>query len=177
MDWDDYLPVSGPRDVVKGNIVQDSGQAASGGYPGIQISTTHTLVTGNHSFSSCSGTGGQSYGIVESAPGNYNDITGNNVYNNQGIATVGAATTRALNRLSQDLSRGQAMLGANGEPPGQATVMTAEVQSSDNILLTRVLGSGTLGHLSVGTVINGTSFAIISSDPSDTSTVFWMIVH
>jgi parallel beta-helix repeat protein len=169
---------AGTRDVVKGNIVQDSGQAAPGGYPGIQISTTHTLVTGNHSFSSGSGTSRQSYGILEGAPGNYNDITGNDVYNNQaGIATVGAATTRAMNRLTQDLRQGQAMLGANGQPPGQAAVMTAEVQTGDNILLTRVLGSGTLGHLSVGTITNGTSFAIISSDPSDRSTVFWMIVH
>lgn len=60
---------------------------------------------------------------------------------------------------------------------GTITINTTRVTSSSVILLTHATSSGTLGILSVGTIINGTSFVINSTDSSDTSTVNWLIIN
>lgn len=59
---------------------------------------------------------------------------------------------------------------------GTVTVLTKDVKLGDKILLTRAVAGGTLGHLSVGTITNETSFTITSSESADTSTVAWKIL-
>lgn len=89
------------------------------------------------------------------------------------LSTTNVSTTnRRGNRLSAGVSSGRATLAA-----GTVTVNTAEVVASDNITLTRDVLGGTAGHLSVGTIVAGTSFVINSSEAADTSTIFWQIVH
>lgn len=163
----------GTRNIIQGNIVKDAGTYNANVYSGIFLSeTTHNLVKDNQSYNS--GATGQKYGIEEYGAANNNELTDNNVYNNQtaGIYVVGASTLRARNKLSTGPSQGRATLGTGGT----VTVTTAEVLSADNIHLTRVVKSGTIGHLSVGTITSGTSF-VINSNTSDRSTIFWQIVH
>jgi hypothetical protein len=83
---------------------------------------------------------------------------------------AGSAATPVLLQNITDAMQDQAVLVA-----GTKTVNTARVQAGDTIHLTRVLAGGTLGHLSVGTIVAGTSFVINSSSGTDTSTVFWSI--
>lgn len=86
---------------------------------------------------------------------------------------TGTRVQRARNRLSiAGAASGRSTLVA-----GTVTVNTTEVQTGDNIRLTRDVAGGTLGHVSVGTITSGTSFTITSSSATDTSTVFWEIVH
>lgn len=60
---------------------------------------------------------------------------------------------------------------------GTVTVTTAQVVAGDNIQLTAVVAGGTQGILSVGTITAGVSFVINSTSGTDTSTIFWEIVH
>lgn len=76
------------------------------------------------------------------------------------------------NKFSAGPSSGRAVLVG-----GTVTVNTAEVQAGDNIVISRVVAGGTLGNLSVGTIVAGTSFVINSSSGTDTSTVYWKIDH
>jgi hypothetical protein len=59
---------------------------------------------------------------------------------------------------------------------GTATVTTPLVGASSQIFLTTRVAGGTLGILSVGTVVDATSFVINSTSMLDTSTVNWLIV-
>ena len=88
------------------------------------------------------------------------------------LQSSNTAVNSAFNRFSSGPYAGRAVLVA-----GTVTVSTAEVISSDNIVLSRVVTGGTTGQLSVGTITGGTSFVINSSNAADTSTVFWQIVH
>lgn len=87
-------------------------------------------------------------------------------------AVAGSPIQKTGNTYTAGSPSGKAVLVA-----GTVTVSTAEVQTGDTILLSNVLAGGTLGILSVGTIVNGTSFVINSSNASDTSTVFWRIDH
>jgi len=60
---------------------------------------------------------------------------------------------------------------------GTKTVSTTAVKTGDKIFLTRLVTGGTVGHLTVGTIVNATSFVIDCSVNTDTSTVAWMIVR
>ncbi len=97
-----------------------------------------------------------------------NDLAGNTT----AITDSATGTTRRGNRLSTGAMKGQAVLVA-----GTATVSTAEVQAGDSIILSRVASGGTRGHLSVGGISAGSSFVINSSSGTDTSTIYWEIVH
>jgi polygalacturonase len=90
------------------------------------------------------------------------------------LSTTGSITsqTRRGNRLSTGAINGRAGLSA-----GSAVVSTAEVLAGDNVLLSRVATGGTTGDLSVSTIIAGTSFTITSTSGTETSTIFWEIVH
>ncbi|HEX9239209.1 MAG TPA: right-handed parallel beta-helix repeat-containing protein [Candidatus Bathyarchaeia archaeon] len=99
----------------------------------------------------------------------FNDVMGNAI---AGITDSVALSQRRGNRLSTGVTQGRAVLVG-----GTVTVSTAEVLAADNIHLTRVVTGGTVGHLSIGTIVAGTSFVISSSSGTDTSTVFWEIVH
>lgn len=69
------------------------------------------------------------------------------------------------------LARGQATLTA-----GTATVLTAQISSAAQVILTHANAGGTVGVPSVGTVVAGTSFVINSSNAADTSIINWFIV-
>jgi hypothetical protein len=59
---------------------------------------------------------------------------------------------------------------------GTLTISTTAVLTGDRIELSRqASGAGALGHLSVGTITNATSFVINSSAVTDVSDVFWEI--
>ncbi len=60
---------------------------------------------------------------------------------------------------------------------GTCTVSTHEVQTWSRVLLSRQSADGITGNLSIGAVTANRSFVIHSSVSSDTSTVFWEIVH
>jgi hypothetical protein len=79
---------------------------------------------------------------------------------------------RRFNQLSVEQRQGTIALVA-----GVATVVSAEVRTGDRMLVTRVTTGGTPGHLYVDNIVNGTSFRINSTSGTDTSTVFYEIVH
>lgn len=60
---------------------------------------------------------------------------------------------------------------------GTVTVSNTSVTASTRIFLSRQVAGGTLGHLSVGTVVAGTSFVINSSSGTDTSTISWLLIE
>jgi hypothetical protein len=67
-----------------------------------------------------------------------------------------------------------------GGTPGRVVVSTTAVTSSSKIFLTGIntaVGTTTNGELSVGTIVNATSFEINSSNTSDTRTVNWFIIN
>lgn len=83
-------------------------------------------------------------------------------------------TTQRDNRFGTGPSQGRAVLVGGTTP---TPVATNEVLTADNILLTRVLTGGTQGTLTVGAIVNKTSFVITSSNAADTSTIYWEIRH
>jgi hypothetical protein len=145
---------------------------------GILVANTASdaLVQGNR----VSGVGGGGYGLEVQAGAVRchlldNQLTGNTFAFNDG----GTGTVAIGNRQTTAARFGRAVL-----VNGTVTVSTAEVVASENIRLTRVVGTGTTrGVLSVGTITAGTSFVINSTDlagtlsADDDSTVFWEIVH
>ena len=159
------------------------------GSPGIRISNNHNRISGNV-------ISGGTEGIIVDG-GNYNIISNNDivadgygiklrgydgrqhpvgtvVLNNRTdrIDDEGINSTKRGNIFSIGPVSGKAMLSA-----GTITVNTAEVMPADIIMLTRTIAGGAVGHLSVGTIISGTSFVINSSSSTDSSTIFWEIRH
>lgn len=70
-----------------------------------------------------------------------------------------------------------ASVGVSGAmTAGTITISTTAVTASSRIFLTHATVSGTLGVLSVGTIVAGTSFVINSSSGTDASTInYWII--
>lgn len=108
-------------------------------------------------------------------------IVGNYISGYSGSAVSGTVAFRSNNRLSSGNASGRAVLSS-----GTVTITgCAEIQSSDNVLLTVVVPGGTRGEVQLGTISAGSSFVINSIQPgtassvqtSDTSTVFWKIEH
>lgn len=60
---------------------------------------------------------------------------------------------------------------------GTVTVSNTSVTASTRIFTSRQTTGGTLGHLSIGTVVASTSFVINSSSATDTSTVAWLLIE
>lgn len=60
---------------------------------------------------------------------------------------------------------------------GTVTVSNTSVTANTRIFLSRQVAGGTLGHLSVGTVVASTSFVINSSSATDTSTISWLLIE
>lgn len=59
---------------------------------------------------------------------------------------------------------------------GTVNVSRSDVTSGTIVLVTRLVPGGTLGHLSVPTISNGTGFTITSSSATETSSVAWTAV-
>jgi hypothetical protein len=60
---------------------------------------------------------------------------------------------------------------------GTVTVANTTVTASSRIFTSRQATGGTLGHLSIGTVVASTSFVINSSSATDTSVVAWLLIE
>ena len=60
---------------------------------------------------------------------------------------------------------------------GTVTVANTKVLSTDVIHLTRQVTGGVVGHLTVGAIVDNTSFVIDCAVNTDTSTVGWTIVR
>lgn len=60
---------------------------------------------------------------------------------------------------------------------GTVTVSNTSVTANTRIFTARQATGGTVGHLSIGTVVAGTSFVINSSSATDTSTVAWLLIE
>lgn len=60
---------------------------------------------------------------------------------------------------------------------GTTTINTTAVTAASVIILTYATAAGTQGFLRVGVITAGTSFTIVSSSGTDTSTVNWWIVN
>lgn len=126
--------------------------------------------------------GHQKWGlIVDAGASNTYSIIDNTFAGNEtgAISDGGNGAVRWANQFSTGLSQGRAVLVG-----GTVTVNTAEIQTGDNVQLTRVVQGGTAhGDLEVGTLVAGTSFVINAKtvlnalEANDTSTIFWQIVH
>ncbi len=60
---------------------------------------------------------------------------------------------------------------------GSVTVSNSSVTASTRIFTARQTAGGTLGHLSIGTIVAATSFVINSSSATDTSVVAWLLIE
>lgn len=60
---------------------------------------------------------------------------------------------------------------------GTVTVSNTSVTASTRIFTARQTAGGTLGHLSIGTVVPATSFIINSSSATDTSIIAWLLIE
>jgi parallel beta-helix repeat protein len=168
--------------IIQGNIIRN-------GRPGIRISTDYNSISDNMIYSGTEGI------IVDG--GNYNTLRNNDthadgfgiklrgqdgrpnpigtvVLNNRTdrIDDAGTNSTKLGNVFSNGPISGKAKLVA-----GSVTVNTAEVLPVDAITLSRSIAGGDVGHLSIGTIVSGTSFVINSSSLTDSSTIFWEIRH
>jgi hypothetical protein len=60
---------------------------------------------------------------------------------------------------------------------GTVTVSNTSVTTNTRIFTSRQTAGGTLGHLSIGTVVASTSFVINSSSATDTSVIAWLLIE
>jgi parallel beta-helix repeat protein len=170
------LTTGANTNTVRGNTVYKCGQTTDNTYDGIRVESNsdNNFITGNSI--SRSGTNQQKYGInIASSDCDTNIVFANNCSSGgktAGINNAGTGTQFNSNRRSTGSVAGQAVLVA-----GTVTVTTAEILAGDNVVLSRVVAGGTLGNLSLGTIVAGTSFVINSDNAADTSTVYWKIDH
>lgn len=112
---------------------------------------------------------------IDSLPSKEISITGNRLPNNASGGYSIATTTENPyvwgNRVATGPIQGQATLSG-----GTVNVSTAEAQAGEALLVTRMSAGGTLGQLTAFVPNNGT-ITISSSSSSDTSSVFWQLVH
>ena len=177
------IAIAGAATRVSGNYVYDVGLLTDNTYDAIIFSTgADASVCENNTVRHGGGSNRARYGVRVDAGVNGIVVRNNDFYQAgraKGISDAGTGTTFIRNRLSVGAMSGRATL-----VNGTVTVNTAEAQTGDSILLTRVAGAGTTrGVLSVGTIVNDVSFVINSTDlagtlsADDDSTVFWEIVH
>jgi parallel beta-helix repeat protein len=163
------INIRASKTLVAGNTVKDlydgsyGIKVASGSYPVSNIQILNNMI---YDFD---------YAGIQLDQGDVIELRGNIIDNttiDMGIDGSVTGLSRSNNRLNGGEIQGRATLVA-----GTVTVSTTEVVAADNIQLTNVVSGGTIGILSVGTITAGTSFVINSSSNTDTSVVFWQIVH
>lgn len=161
-----FKVVAGPwrRILVKGNHVTNLRAVGAAEAMTSEISYADVILDGNTISSTNIG--------VYIETGNSTQVVNNQINAPIPIGGPGKPIYQAGNRFSA----GGAMMGQATLVAGTVTVNTIEVQAGDNIVLSRIVAGGTLGQLSVGTIVAGTSF-VINSSAADTSTVFWQIIH
>lgn len=132
-----------------------------------------TATTGNITASSgnvsASGTVTGGTGVTATT-GNLTATNGNLALNGAGNKLVIHASTAA----SDSVGTSAALDGAS---PSQLVVATTAVTAASKIFLSGGTAGGTQGFLSIGTIVPGVSFQILSSANGDTSTVNYLIVN
>jgi len=108
------------------------------------------------------------------AEGDITSVAGNVVIT--ATATVGKGKLNLPATGANAIVGTSAVLVATGGG-SVVTVTTTAVTASSKIFLTYAAFGGTTGALRVSTITAGTSFIIISSSATDTSTVNWLIVN
>jgi len=88
------------------------------------------------------------------------------------LSGSGSTLQNYLNRQLTGVLYGTATLSG-----GTVTVSSGEIRSGDRVIITRKTSAGTTGNLSLGTIVDKTSFVISSTSATDTSVVYWEIVH
>jgi hypothetical protein len=122
-------------------------------------------------------------GVVEFAQSTFGTID-NNVFYRDTIATTLVVSPPLSGANNVRVGRGNIFLNGatNGAPAargvavltaGSVVIPNANANTGLPPMLSRTLAGGTLGHLLVGTILNGTSFQVVSSDAGDTSTIQW----
>lgn len=122
-------------------------------------------------------------GVVEFAQSIFGTID-NNVFYRDTIATTLVVSPPLSGANNVRVGRGNIFLNGatNGAPAargvavltaGSVVIPNANANTGLPPMLSRTLAGGTLGHLLVGTILNGTSFQVVSSDAGDTSTIQW----
>jgi hypothetical protein len=155
-------------DDASGNLI-DLSALGSGSSYGILVGASSASVVAKHNRIARASGGSECIAVASGAT-NAN-ITNN--WLNIALSDAGTNTRKFANTYTQaGVLAGRATLVA-----GTVTVSTGEVVANDNIILSRVVAGGTLGQLSVGTIVAGTSFVINSDNATDTSTVYWLIEH
>lgn len=80
-------------------------------------------------------------------------------------------TDSRLLTLEEPLPTGTAVLVG-----GTKVVNYPSIRNDSIIILSRQIGGGTLGHLSVSARVEGQTFTILSSSATDTSTIAYLIL-
>lgn len=112
-------------------------------------------------------------GIIYGGGVNENSMTFNttgHTLSNGGLDFIGDGDEIRFQEGGSNAVQGRVVLVG-----GTKIVTTTKANSTMTVHLDHRIASGTLGILSVGTVVNGTSFVINSSNPLDVSTVTWTI--
>ncbi len=131
----------------------------------IQDNSTDSVIKNNYIY------GGNNYCIVSTSATRSQALNNYCISNTNKIA-YSASSLGSGNKFSTGASQGSCTLAS-----GTCTVSTTEILTGDTVRLSRQATGGTLGNLSVGTITNATSFVVNSSSASDTSVVFWEIIH
>lgn len=96
-----------------------------------------------------------------------------NEYVGGNLSTIGTLSVGGTVNFKNALVVGNATLGAGGT----VTVSTAAVTTNSKIYLTFTGFSGGTGFLRVGTIVNGVSFDIVSSNSADRGSVNWLVIN
>jgi len=102
--------------------------------------------------------------------------------------TTGGANAVTISPTGMNLSAGlklnvntvaaNAIAGVSGAlAAGTVTISTTKVTANSVILVSHATAAGTMGQLSIGTITAGVSFAILTDNVLDTSTVNWFILN
>lgn len=190
-----FLQGAAPNVSVRNNHLAPSAASSKVGWNGIYTTGAGISIQGNNvdmtTFTGFTGAGitlnGQAKATVMGNIVRLGANTGGKTIYALGGTTFAIIKDNIVDQAPTDSGTSTTLLGnvVNGGPmngkvalvAGTKTISTAEVLTGDTILLSNVLVGGTVGTLSVGTIVNKTSFVINSSNAADTSTVYWEIRH
>lgn len=91
---------------------------------------------------------------------------------------VSGVTTLALSgKLLIPTAGAAATVGTATLSGGTVTVATTAIGATSKVFYCRKTTGGTVGHLSIGAVVAGTSFVLQSDSATETSTLNWWIIN
>ena len=109
----------------------------------------------------------------------FNGSTVDNRIEDSSISSVTKGSTVMSNQAwvnNREMPVGYKQSGQVSLVAGTTTIASNIVKAGSVIRVSRFSAGGVMGHLSVGTIIDGVSFVINSTDVGDTSEVVWEIL-